>query len=268
MKTAFLVAMLALLAPAAARADLYEPYAGVLQAYVDEHGMVDYAGLKANRTGLDAFVNSIARLDSTGYNAWSGQQKLAFWINAYNALTLTLVVDNHPIRPLAGREKYPANSIQQIPSPWSRPRFVVMGKKWSLDDIEHKVIRAKFHEPRVHMALVCAAMSCPPLRREPYRGEELDAQLDDQGRRFFSDLANLQIDREKNEVFASQILDWFVDDFAPGVIVEHGQLVGKRTALVNAASPYVDANTREYLQAGEFRLEYFDYNWALNEQTR
>jgi len=121
------------------------------------------------------------------------------------------------VPPQPGRQKYPSNSIQQISGAWDRPRFVVMGEKRSLDEIEHKIIRAEFEEPRIHMALVCAAVSCPPLRREPYRGAGLDAQLDDQARRFFADLRNLLIDRERGEVWASRIIGWFADDFAPGL---------------------------------------------------
>ncbi|MDH4036871.1 MAG: DUF547 domain-containing protein [Candidatus Krumholzibacteria bacterium] len=268
MKPILLAAMLSLLAPAAARADLYQPYAAVLRTHVDEHGLVDYAGLKADRAGLDEFAGTIADLDPALYESWAEPERLAFWINAYNALTLRLIVDHYPIQSLAGREKYPARSIQQIPNPWSRPRYRVMGQERSLDDIEHNVIRKEFHEPRIHMALVCAAMSCPPLRREPFSGAELDAQLDDQSRRFFSDLRNLQIDREKNEVYASQILEWFADDFAPGVVKEHGQLVARRTAVVNAAGPHVPADARAYLEAGDFLLKYFDYDWTLNEQSK
>lgn len=268
MRTMWLVAVLALLAPGAARADLFSSYAVVLKARVDDHGLVDYAGLKADRAGLDAFVESIAALPPAEYEAWPAEDRLAFWLNAYNALTLRLIIDNYPVARAPGRDRYPASSIQQIPDAWSRPRYTVMGQVRSLDEIEHQIIRAQFHEPRVHLALVCAALSCPPLRREPYRGAGLGAQLDDQGRRFFSDLRNLQVDREKNEVFVSRILEWFADDFAPGVLEEKGQPAAKRHAVTTAAGPYVKDDIREYLAGEKFTLDYFEYDWTLNEQSK
>jgi hypothetical protein len=268
MRMLLLVAMLALLAPAAARAETYPPYTGLLRDFVDESGLVDYAGLKASRARLDAIVRGIGEMNPAGYESLGDSAKLAFWINTYNVLTLKLIVDHYPIQPLAGREKYPANSIQQIQGAWTGVRFTVMGKERTLDEIENQVIRADFKEPRVHFALVCAALSCPPLRREEYLGPILGQQLDDQARRFFSKPANLKIDRGKNEVYASQILDWFAEDFAPGAVEAHGQAAGKRAAVINAASPYVDAGIRGYLQAAQFRLQYVAYDWTLNEETK
>ncbi len=264
----WLVAVLVLVAPGVARADLFSSYAGVLKARVDDHGLVDYAGLKADRAGLDAFVESIAVLPPAEYEAWSGDDRLAFWLNTYNALTLRLIIDEYPIARAPGRDQYPTSSIQQIPNAWSRARYTVMGQARSLDEIEHQIIRAQFHEPRVHLALVCAALSCPPLRREPYRGAGLGAQLDDQGRRFFSDLRNLQVDPEENEVFASRILEWFAEDFAPGVLEEKGQLAAKRHAVATAAGPYVSPDIRKYLAGEQFTLDYLEYDWTLNEQSK
>lgn len=266
MKYTLMVWILALLLPGAARADLYQPYTALLERHVDEHGLVDYAGLKADRAGLDAFMQSLAALDPAEYASWTDDERLAFWINAYNAYILTLIIDHYPLQAALGRDRYPASSIQQINNPWSRKRYTVMRESRSPDAIEHDIIRKEFAEPRIHMALVCAAMSCPPLRREPYRGATLGAQLDDQCRRFFADLRNLQVDREKGEVFASRILDWFAEDFAPGAIEEHGQVPARRMAVAAAAGPYVDEPTRQFLARPDFKLDYFEYDWLLNER--
>ena len=268
MKSMLMAAILSLVPVAAPRADLYQPYAAVLDRFVDQQGLVDYAGLKADRADLDAFMKAIAATDPLDYARWSADEQLAYWLNAYNAYILTLVVDNYPIQPAPGRAIYPDNSVQQLASPWKRKRYAVMRETRAPDAIEHEIIRVSFKEPRIHAALVCGAMSCPPLRREPYRGDRLDQQLDDQCRRFFAELTNLQIDRDRNEVYASRIFDWFAEDFAPGVLEEEGTLASQRQAVASAAAPYLDAEKRSYLQRGDFTLKYFDYNWALNEQSK
>jgi hypothetical protein len=255
---------------AAARADI--PAAAIqgeiLQRFVDDAGLVDYAGLKSDTAPLEHVVQDIATQDAAAYESWSEPEKLAFWLNSYNFLTLKLIVDHYPIQPAPGREKYPAQSIQQIPNAWSRKRFTVMGTERSLDEIEHEIIRARFKEPRVHWALVCAAMSCPPLRREPYRGDALDRQLDDQARRVFSDLRFLHLDREAGEVWVSRILDWFSLDFVPGADREHEQLVVERMAVRAAAAPYVGAQVKQYLESAQYTVRFFEYDWTLNEQAK
>jgi hypothetical protein len=264
----FLGVVLALFLSGPACAGGDSPFTGVLRDFVDESGLVDYAGLKANAARLDAVVAGIAQHDPAVYASWKESDRLAFWLNTYNALTLKLIADHYPIEPAPGRQKHPANSIQQIPNAWTGVRFSVMGKERTLDEIEHKIIRADFKEPRVHFALVCAALSCPPLRREPYVGEKLDAQLDDQARRFFSDLRNLHVDREKNEVWVSRIIQWFADDFAPGVMEKHPRDVAERKAVLAAVTPYVDAQAKAYLETGTYRVHFFEYDWTLNERTK
>lgn len=264
----FLGVVLALFLSGSARALGDPPFAGVLRDFVDDSGLVDYAGLKAGAARLDAVVAGIAEQDPVGYASRKEADRLAFWLNTYNVLTLKLIVDRYPIQPAQGREKYPASSIQQIPNAWTGLRFNVMGKERTLDEIEHKIIRADFKEPRIHFALVCAAMSCPPLRREEYVGEKLDAQLDAQARRFFADLRNFHVDRERNEVWVSRIIQWFADDFAPGVMEKHSRDVAERKAVIAAATPYVDAQTKAYLETGTYRVHFFEYDWTLNEQPK
>ncbi|HEX5132565.1 MAG TPA: DUF547 domain-containing protein [Candidatus Krumholzibacteria bacterium] len=257
-----------LLVTSSARAGLVDTQHQLLQKFVSDDGRVDYAALKADPTLLDRAVSDIAMLDSAVYASWGEKERLAFWLNAYNTLTLKLIVDHYPIQPASGRQRYPANSIQQIPGAWERPVFTVMGTARSLDDIEHKIVRVEFHEPRVHMALVCAALSCPPLRREAYTGDALDAQLDDQGRRFFSDLRNFMIDRKNNAVYVSRILQWFADDIIPGVIEQNERFVGERKAMLAFVPQYVAGEDRRFLETGDYKLEYFDYDWTLNEQMK
>jgi hypothetical protein len=260
-----LVAALLLAAPV--RAETTSPYTELLREFVDDAGLVDYAGLKANHARLDAIVQGIAAQDVAEYEVWDDPVRLAFWINTYNVLTLKLIVDRYPIQPAPGRQAYPANSIQQIPGAWTGVRFAVMGKERTLDEIEHQVIRVEFSEPRVHFALVCAAVSCPPLRREAYQGATLDQQLGDQGHRFFADLRNFFIDRDGGEVWVSQIIEWFGEDFAPDAIEKNGRFVGERIVLLVAASPYIDTSAKEFVEDATHGIAYYDYDWTLNPQT-
>jgi len=153
----------------------YSDYANTLKTYVDNQGMVNYKGLKANREKLDSFVSSVAKLNREVYGKWSVQEKIAFWINLYNGFTLKVIIDNYPIKSSFLKSRiYPKNSIRQISGVWDKLNFTVMGQNMTLDGIEHETLRKNFNEPRVHMALVCAAIGCPLLRNEPYIGGKLD----------------------------------------------------------------------------------------------
>ncbi|MBI5116026.1 DUF547 domain-containing protein [Candidatus Poribacteria bacterium] len=253
----------------AGQAPSYGKYAAVLSAYVDNEGMVDYKALKADRRKLDSFVVEFAALDVKNYEQWTEKEKIAFWINAYNALTLKAIIDHYPIdaSPLTSIF-FPESSIRQIPGVWDKLRFPVMGQSVTLDEIEHQTLRKNFKEPRIHMALVCAAMGCPPLRREPYTAERLDTQLDDQARRFLSDPLKFRIDQAEGLVYLSPIFKWFGGDFARAYKTEtkaHRQ-TDVQSAIINFIRKYLDERESEYLAAGGYALLYLSYDWSLNEQ--
>ena len=131
----------------------------------------------------------------------------------------------------------------------------VAGKVWTLDEIEHEIIRERFSEPRIHFALVCAALGCPPLRSEAYRGEELDAQLDDQAARFLTESPSKnRVDTVEGVVYLSRIFDWYRGDFSPG-----SQDLGRFLARYHPPGP-----ERELLESGRFDVKFTDYDWSLN----
>ncbi len=195
--------------------------------------------------------------------------KVALWTNAYNALTLKAIIDHYPIKPgLISGIAYPDDSIRQIPGVWDRLEFLVMDRRVTLNEIEHEILRPQFNEPRIHVALGCAAMGCPPLRPEPFTGERLDEQLDDQTRRFLGNPRQFRIDRERGVVYLSSIFQWFGEDFIPTYAPQEG-FAGhsdkERTSL-NFVSGYLPPEQAEYLRTGDYRIEYLDYDWSLNEQ--
>jgi hypothetical protein len=247
----------------------YDSYAKTLSAHVDGRGIVNYTGLKAHRKGLDAFVSSLAALDPEAFGKWSDKEKIAFWINAYNALTLRVIIDNYPIKAsFFSALRFPQNSIRQIKGVWDEVQFPVMGRNMTLDNIEHDTLRSQFDEPRIHVALVCAALGCPPLRNEPYISAKLESQLDDQARRFFKDPEKFRWDREEGRVYLSSIFKWFGGDFVKAYGSGKG-FPGKgetERAVLNFSSNYVDQDVKSYLEKGGYSISYLPYDWSLNEK--
>jgi len=247
----------------------YTVYHELLKAYVDDAGMVNYSVLKANRKPLDEFTQSMSRLDPKSYDAWADAEKIAFWINAYNALTLKAIINHYPIKASFFKSfVYPDNSIRQIPGVWDKITFSVLGREITLDGIEHEILRPKFNEPRIHMALVCAATGCPPLRDEPYVGGKLDSQLRDQSSKFLQNPAKFRIDRTNNKVYLSPIFDWFGEDFVKtyGVTRDFSGFPEKQKAVLNFISGHVEPAEKAYLVKGNFSIEYLKYDWSLNEK--
>ncbi|MHC4591989.1 MAG: DUF547 domain-containing protein [Planctomycetota bacterium] len=247
----------------------YVDYMAVLKEFVDEDGMVDYKGLKANRGRLDAFVRSLGSVRRDEFEKWSDEQQVAFWINAYNGLTLQVIIDNYPIEPsFFASLRFPDNSIRQIPGVWDKIEFRVMGRKMTLEDIEHGTLRKGFNEPRIHMALVCAAMGCPPLLNEPYEADRLDEQFSRRAQRFLRNAKKFRIDRRKNEVYLSPIFDWFGKDFirtygTDRQFKRHGKA---ERAVLSYVSQHLEDRDRRYLETAAYAIEYLDYDWSLNEQ--
>jgi hypothetical protein len=251
------------------RAFSYDDYTAVLKDHVDDKGMVDYKKLKGAPQKLNAFAAAMSKVHPNSYDKWNMEEKVALWLNAYNALTLKTIVDNYPIKSSFFRSRiYPKNSIRQIPGVWNKIKFNVMGQNLTLDHIEHEILRKKFNEPRIHMAMVCAAMGCPPLLNKPYFAQRLNEQLEGRIRRFIANPAKFRIDRNAGVVYLSPIFKWFKGDFinkyAPDKnISSHGKEI---SAVLNFISGHLEKPDREYLLAGDFKIKYLKYDWSLNEQ--
>jgi len=247
----------------------FENYALLLEAHVDVNGLVDYAALRADPSWLEAFLLELAELPSQEFQSWTRSDRMALWINAYNAYTLKAIIDHYPIQSSFLKSlAYPKNSIRQIDGVWDRLRFSVAGEELTLDQIEHQVLRGRFGDPRIHVALVCAALSCPPLRREPYQGKQLTKQFADQTRRFAGGASNFRL--QSGTLYLSKIFDWFGEDFVPRYggqdkIDQHGTT---ESAVLRFLLPHLDAVTQETVQSGQFKIRYTDYDWTLNEQPR
>jgi len=247
----------------------YADYAAALKRHVDKTGMVNYKQLKAEPQQLQTFVARLAALEPSTYEKWTQKQQIALWLNAYNGLTLKVIIDNYPIKSSFFRSRiYPKNSIRQIAGVWDKITFAVMGQELTLGQIEHEILRKKFDEPRIHMAMVCAAMSCPPLRNEPYIGHKLDAQLDDQSRKFLANRQSFRADRQKSILYLSPILKWFAEDFVNKHAPEKniGRHDRKTSAVLNFIAAYLSESEADFVLEGNFKIKYLKYDWSLNEQ--
>lgn len=238
----------------------------VLLQDVVEGSRVDYALLDERRGELDAYLATLSRTDAGAISSASESVQLAFWINAYNACMLQRVSDNYPIRRggagfmgslrnlAAGR---PANSVWQIRDVFTGRFCRVAGADRSLDEIEHEIIRPTFREPRIHFAVNCAARSCPPLKSSAYTGAALDDQLDDAVRGLIENPTHFRIERNGETVVRlNRVLEWYGEDF--------GGEEGLRAFLAD----YLEGEDREDLLAAETRIEYFEYDWTLNDRDR
>lgn len=204
----------------------------ILKTYVTVNGRVDYAGIKANKQSLIDYIERF----STEYpdKSWSKQDLLAYYMNAYNAMTIDLIVSNYPLK-----------SIKDLSNPWGQRNWNIGKESISLEEIEHQILR-KMGEPRIHFGINCASFSCPPLMNEAFTAAKVDDQLERLAIKFINDTERNKITKESIEV--SKIFRWFKEDFTTNV------------DLINFLNQYsktrIDKNTR---------VRYMDYNWELNE---
>jgi hypothetical protein len=246
-------------APIAATQDSidYTTYAEILKTYVSPQGLVDYEALQAEPEALNSFVAQLGAVSPTAYEDWSQPEKIAFLINAYNAITLQSIIAQQPLK----------QSIRDIVGVWNFKQHPLLGQGLTLDAIEHDILRQDFTEPRIHAALVCAANSCPPLRQEPFTGAALDTQLEDQTQQWIDGPHGFSIDRDQGQVAISKIFQWFGEDWQTQYAAPD-EFTGNPTerAVLNFIGNYVSPSDRAYLAAGDYDLRYLDYDWALNQQ--
>jgi len=213
----------------------------LLRKHVTEGGFVDYNGLTKDVAALDGYITTIGNAD---VETLGRDERLAFLINAYNAFTLRLILDH-----------YPLESIKDIPSDqrWDARRWVVAGGMYSLNQIEHEFIRPKFADPRVHFALVCAAVGCPPLRAEAYDGVHLEEQLTDQTRYIHSHPRWFRLNEAQGELTLTALYDWYGGDFT------------QKSSSVTAFAAQYSPELVHLINAGtEPHVKFLDYSWKLN----
>jgi hypothetical protein len=221
----------------------HEPWNQLLKAHVSPTGIVDYKGFIKDKSELDAYLRTISA-NAPDRKVWSKNEQLAYWINAYNAFTVSLIVENYPVKSI--KNLGPALKIPFIKDVWHYNFFKIGGKESSLNEIEHSILRKEFDEPRIHFAINCASFSCPPLLNEAFTASKIEAQLDKVATTFVNDESRNKITANALEI--SSIFSWFRGDFT-----ENGSIVD---FLNKYSSIKINSNAK---------MSYMDYNWNLNE---
>lgn len=214
----------------------------LLKSHVNKDGFVDYKGFIRDSTKFNEYLGILSAANPKADN-WSRDEQMAFWINAYNAFTVKLIIDNYPVSSIKDIKK----GIAFVNSVWDIQFIKIGGDTYDLNNIEHKILRSKFKDARIHAAINCASYSCPVLRDEAYTAEKLDKQLTDAMRKFVNDPSRNKVSAKKAEI--SEIFKWFRKDFTR----DAGSIRG---FLNKYADKKLDANGK---------ISHLEYNWNLNE---
>jgi len=241
----------------------------LLKENVDD-GKVDYKGFINSKEEFIKYLDSLGDVTEQQYLSWTSEQRLAFWINSYNAFTIKAIIDHYPIQrsfTLVGIFYAPKNSILQIPGVWKKLQFQAVGQNVTLDHIEHGILRKEFNEPRIHLAMNCASISCPDLRNEAYISDKIDKQLDDSSKNFVnSKTKGVLIDKNKNKIKVSKIFKWFGDDFFSNYHKqEFNDKSDKQNGTLGFIYKYINDDEKKYVLSGNYKLKYMSYDWGLNE---
>ncbi len=212
----------------------------LLKEYVDESGMVNYPAFVNNQK----FATYLTAIENADISKLTNEDKLAFYINAYNATVINNVLNHLPI-----------NSPMDVDGFFNKIKHTIAGKEITLDELEHQYV-LKIEPVLSHFGLVCAAVSCPKIIRAAYEGESVFKQLEENGRIYFNDSDKNRLDRENNILYLSEIFKWFGKSFKK-----------KYGSLKNTAAHFMNDEDRIYLMNSEALIKYLKYNWNLNTQT-
>jgi len=237
----------------------YTAYGRVLTAFIKGE-KVDYRQLQSNRADLDRFVSELAGLKASDLLAMPRDDQMALWINAYNGLTLRSIIDAYPVK-----------SIKDIDGVWDKRKWPVAGRKVTIDQVEHEILRPEFKDPLVHFAVNCAAIGCPPLLNQPFRGTTLNTQLNQMASAFANNDERNRIDFDRKNVSTTEIFSWFGEDFVGDYRPSdrfNDLSETEAAALGFVFAFYADTAMAQAADQTGWSLEYYPYDWSLNDIER
>jgi len=211
-------------------------YNTLLKKYVDTNGNVNYKSFKAGEAQLQAYLNHLT--NTKPQKSWSTTRAKAFWANAYNAYTIKLILDNYPLKSIMNIKKKGKDA-------WSIPFANIGGTTYTLNQIEHEILRKKYNDPKIHVAINCASKSCPKLANYAFTEENYDAKTTTLMKSFINDSSRNKI--SKNSVQLSKIFEWFKGDFT------------KKGDLIDFLNQYSDVKINK-----NATINYLQYDWSLN----
>ena len=220
---------------------MHERWDSLLKEHVSAAGWVDYVGFQKDSVRLNSYLNLLSR-NHPNEKHWSKNERMAYWINAYNAFTVKIVADHYPVSSI----KDIKNGIPFVNTVWDIKFISIEGEEYDLNNIEHGILRPKFGEPRIHFAVNCASYSCPPLANFAFEAEILDRQLDQLAKKFVNDPLRNQI-TSTSQAKLSKIFSWFKGDFT------------KDQNLIEFINQYAETKLNN-----DADIDYLEYNWAVN----
>ena len=206
--------------------------------------MVDYKGIGNERPKLKSYLEMLE--SNPPQEGWTEDEKLAYWINAYNAYTIELILKNYPVKSI--KDIGASIKIPFVNTPWDIKFINIGGEEYDLNNLEHGIIRKEFEEPRIHFALVCAAVSCPKLQNRAYMPKKLEEQLTKAATEFLADPTKNEI-KNQNKAVLSKLFNWYEGDFT------------KKMNLIEYINQYSETKLSK-----DAKIDWKDYGWALNEQ--
>ncbi|MBL0142513.1 MAG: DUF547 domain-containing protein [Betaproteobacteria bacterium] len=270
MRAAIFCAALVLAAPALAFDHSHAAWDALVKKHVrlvdgGKSSRVRYADFATDRAALKDVLAESSKVDEAQFRGWTKPQQMAFLINAYNAWTVELILTKYP----------DLKSIRDLGnilfnSPWKRKFFTLFGRESSLDQVEHEMLRKPgvYDEPRVHYAVNCASVGCPMLREEAFVAARLDAQLEEQARRFLSDRSRNRYSAQSGKLEVSEIFKWFKEDWSSGYrgIGSAGPVSSREQYFARYADLLADGpGNRRVVAEGRAPIDFLDYDWSLND---
>ncbi len=234
MQRIFFILSLAFFLDATAQTSTFN---NLLKKHVTATGEVNYAGFKQDDTQLKSYLTYLA--STQPQKSWSAAKTKAFWVNAYNAYTIKLILDNYPLKSIMNIKKKGKDA-------WNIPFAIVGGKTYTLNHIEHEILRKNFDDPKIHVAVNCASKSCPKLANYAFTEDNYETKTTLLMKTFINDTSRNKISEDKIQV--SKIFEWFKDDFT------------KKGSLINFINQYTTTKI-----ASDAKVSYLTYNWNLNE---
>lgn len=210
----------------------------LLQNHVTDEGLVDYKALKENESQLDSYLTYLNQTNPK--TNWSADKEKAFWINVYNAYTLKIILENYPVKSIT-KINYDGKNA------WKTPFVKVGGKTYTLDHVEHEILRKKFNDPRIHVGVNCASVSCPKLGNVAFTEKNVDSELERLMKEFINDPTRNKLSSKKVEI--SEIFNWFKGDFT------------QNGTVIDYINTYADEPVNE-----KAKIKYLTYDWSLNDK--
>ncbi|MEX1191692.1 MAG: DUF547 domain-containing protein [Brumimicrobium sp.] len=210
--------------------------------HVASNGYMDYKGMIKDSVKLNKYLDQLSSKHPN--KSWTSNERKAYWINAYNAFTVKLIVDNYPVESI----KDLGGAIYRVNTPWDIKFIEIEDKKYHLNDLEHNILRKEWEDARIHAAVNCASVSCPKLRAEAFVASKLDKQLDEQMRIFVNDKTKNEINEESANL--SKLFKWFSGDFK-----------NNADSVIDYINKYSDVKLSE-----KAKIDYLEYDWGLNDK--